>query len=305
MRAALLLCVTLAAAGCPRSAHPPADAGCVPGSRAKPAQVVFGGARPVTLSVPKAYDACVPAPLVVVLHGYGAGGTVEASYLGLDALVDGRGVLLAAPDGTRDQSGAAFWNPGTPSCCDFYGSGVDDVAYLSGLLHDIRAVYAVDASRIVIVGHSNGGFMAHRLGCLLSNDVTAVVSLAGTMEISPAPCPLARPVSVLQVHGDRDPTVLHDGGTGILGKSGPYASAPATVAWWAAQNGCQPTPAPGGPLDLDTSLDGAETGTLTFSGCAGDAGVALWTIRGGSHIPTIGTRFPSLVWRWLEAHRRP
>jgi polyhydroxybutyrate depolymerase len=243
--------------------------------------------------------------LVIVLHGYGASGLVEERYLGLDTLVDGRGVLVAAPDGTIDDAGAAFWNPGIAACCDFFGSPVDDVAYVSALIHEIRAVYTVDPSRIFVVGHSNGGFMAHRLACALSSELAAVVSLAGTMDETPAPCTLEAPVSVLQVHGDRDGTVLYDGGTRILGKSGPYASAPDAVRFWAKEDGCGATTTAGAPVDLETTLPGAETAVTTFDGCPQGTEVALWTIQGGSHIPTVGSRFPGLVWKWLDAHRRP
>lgn len=302
--AALVLSAALLGGACHTAPSTP-DAGCVPGSRGKPSQVVFGGDRPVTLSVPKAYDSSCPAPLVLVLHGYGASGLLEESYLGLDGLVDGRGVLLAAPDGTKDSSGSAFWNPGTASCCNFFGSSVDDVAWLTGLIREIRGVYAVDPGRIYVVGHSNGGFMAHRLACVASADIAAIVSLAGTMDQTPAPCTLSAPVSVLQVHGDADTTVLYDGGTAILGKSGPYASAPDSVRFWAGQDGCQLTQTQGAAFDLDSSLPGDETVPTSFDGCPPGVDVSLWTIQGGSHIPTVGARFPWLAWRWLDAHRRP
>lgn len=305
LRLSLLVVSTLGLVACATKTPSMADAGCVRGSRGKPSQAVFGGDRPVQLSVPRDYDSSCPAPLVVVLHGYGASGFLEQAYLGLQSLVDARGVVLAAPDGTKDSSGSQFWNPGTAACCNFFGSPVDDTAYLSGLITDIRNVYAIDPTRIFVVGHSNGGFMAHRLGCALSGEVAAIVSLAGTIDEVPAPCSLAAPVSVLQVHGDDDATVLYDGGTAILGKSGPYASAPATVAWWAAQNGCQATASAQDAVDLESTLAGAETAVTSFDGCPAGVDVSLWTIRGGSHIPTVANRFPALVWKWLDAHHRP
>ncbi len=295
----------LLTAGCPKPTEPVADAGCLAGGAGRPDQVVFGGNRPVKLLVPRAWDGACPVPLLLVLHGYGAAGSLEASYLGLTSLVDGRGVLLAAPDGTLDAQGSAFWNVGIEACCNFGGAPVDDLAYLRDLLAEIRGVYNVDPRRIYVVGHSNGGFMALRLGCELSPDIAAVVSLAGAVGTPRLACHPAAPVSVLQIHGDLDATVLYDGGTGILGKGGPYAGAVETVARWADDDGCQATRTEGAPIDLETTLPGAETTVSSHDGCPAGTDVTLWTIEGGGHIPAVGSRFPGLVWRWLEAHPRP
>jgi polyhydroxybutyrate depolymerase len=293
----------LALWSCTAPVPAPVDAGCGGGGR--PAQVVFGGARPVTISVPSTYDGACPAPLLLVLHGYGAAGVLEESYLGLTGLVEGKGALLVSPDGTLDAEGKAFWDVGIDACCNFNGSPVDDVSYLRELLEEIRAVYNVDPGRIFVVGHSNGGFMAHRLGCELSPTIAAVVSLAGNVSQQPIACRPAVPVSVLQIHGDQDGTVLYDGGTDILGKGGgAYAGALETAARWAGDDGCASTRTDAAAIDLDSMLAGAETAVTSFDGCPAGTGVTLWTIQGGSHVPAVGNKLPGLVWRWLEAHHR-
>lgn len=303
MKRAALAIPLLMLCSCASPAPAPVDAGCGGGGR--PAQVVFGGSRPVTLSVPSTYDGACPAPLILVLHGYGAAGVLEESYLGLTGLVEGRGVLLVSPDGTLDSDGKAFWNAGIDACCNFNGSPVDDLKYLGDLLAEIRGVYNVDPGRIFVVGHSNGGFMAHRLGCELSPTISAVVSLAGNVSQEPIACRPAVPVSVLQIHGDQDGTVLYDGGTNIVGKDGgAYAGALETTTRWADDDGCASTRTDGAPIDLDSMLPGAETAVTSFDGCPAGTDVTLWTIQGGGHIPAVGSRFPGLVWRWLEAHHR-
>jgi polyhydroxybutyrate depolymerase len=302
------LFLALLLAGCPPPPPPPpvVDAGCQPGGVARPDQIVFGGARPVTLQVPRAYDPACAAPLVVLLHGYGAAGILEEGYLGLGSLVDGRGVLLAAPDGTVDSSGSAFWNAANEACCNFSGSTVDDVKYLGDLITGIRAVYNVDPKRIFLVGHSNGGFMAHTLACELSDDIAAVVSLAGTVAVSSPACHPSAAVSVLQIHGDQDAIVFFDGGTNVVGKGGgPYAGALETTSRWASADGCQATFTAGMPFDLEAGLPGAETDVSTFDGCPAGTDVTLWTIRGGGHSPMFSGKFAGPVWRWLAAHPRP
>lgn len=270
-----------------------------------PLQIVFGGDRPVTISVPTGYDARRPAPLVLVLHGYGSSGKQHQDYFGLGGLVEAHGVILAAPDGTEDAQGNRFWDARTDACCNFTGHPVDDVKYLRALLEQIRAVYQVDPHRIFVVGHSNGGFMAHRLGCELSKEISAVVSLAGTASAKPSGCLARTPVSVLQIHGDQDVGVRLDGGSNILGKGGgAYAGAVEMTRRWARDDGCKRTRSAGAAIDLDSTLPGAETTVSSFDGCRAGSDVSLWTIQGAGHVPAVATNFADLVWRWLEAHPR-
>ena len=165
---------------------------------AGPRQVVFGKDRPVTLLVPRSY-AGKPTPLLLVLHGYGSSGPHHQEYLGLAKLVEAHGVLLASPDGTLDTAGDRFWNTGSAACCNFHGSAVDDLKYLRELLAEIRRVYDVDPKRVYVVGHSNGGVMAHRLGCELAGQVSAIVSLAGSMPVEEC-----HPAKVVRVSESQD-----------------------------------------------------------------------------------------------------
>src|SRR5690606_19654583 len=108
------------------------------------------------------YDPAAKAPLVVLLHGYGSSAVQQERYFNLTPESDRRGFLYAIPDGTTDRDGKRFWNA-TEACCDFYDSGVDDAAYLDRLLDTVTSAYSVDAARVYLVGHSNGGFMAYRM----------------------------------------------------------------------------------------------------------------------------------------------
>ena len=166
---ALAALPALAVAACRR---PPAAASVADGG---PASVV--AARPYLLTVPQG-DPKTPLPLVLVLHGYGSTGKRHDDAWGFSALGLREGFLVAAPDGTVDPRGNRFWNA-TDACCNFYGSTVDDVAYIRALLDDVAARTPVDPKRVFVVGHSNGGFFAHRLACDMPERIAAVVSLAG------------------------------------------------------------------------------------------------------------------------------
>jgi polyhydroxybutyrate depolymerase len=257
-------------------------------------------ARPYLYDTPSRVDPRTPAPLVILLHGYGVNGVTQKIYFGLGDLLDAQGAYLAYPDGTVDKMGKRFWNA-TDACCDFYGNGVDDVAYIDAIIDDMSAHFAIDPKRVFITGHSNGGYMAHRYACDRAARVAAIVALAGDDWLDASKCKPSEPVAVLQIHGTADSEVPYNGG-----QLDP--SARASVAGWAQKNGCvaSPTDTSQPPLDLDSNLAGAETTRERWSGCKPGGAAELWTITGGDHIPSfVHPNWENQVWGWFAAHPKP
>ena len=242
-------------------------------------------------------------PLVLLLHGYRASASIQEVYFKLAAESERRGFLYAMPDGTKDRRGNRFWNA-TDSCCDLFGSGVDDSAYLSEVLNAVKSAYTVDSRRVYLIGHSNGGFMAYRMACDHANEITAVVSLAGAMSSDARTCSPRRPVSVLEIHGTNDRTIRFAGGT-QAGHA--YPSVGTTVADWRRLDGCGDTPDTSArPKDLVSDLAGAETTVATYaSGCRGGTTVALWTIVAGAHVPALTARFAPAIIDYLYTRVSP
>lgn len=257
--------------------------------------------RPFRLHVPETYDPSGAAPLVVLLHGYTSSAAEQEEYFQLSAESDRRGFLYALPDGTVDIRDDRFWNA-TEACCDFYGSGVDDVAYLRQLIDAVSSAYTVDPARVYVVGHSNGGFMAHRLACEHADAITAIVSLAGMPPHDPSRCAPERPVSVLQIHGTDDDTIPYDGGAN---GSNPFPSVSTTLQRWRDLDGCTGEGTTLEPLDLDSGLSGSETTVTTYDGCRDGARVELWAIDGGGHVPGFGAGFAPAVVDFLYARTGP
>jgi polyhydroxybutyrate depolymerase len=267
-------------------------------------QAVIGGERPVTVVVPSSYDGS-PTPLVVLLHGYGASAVLQDIYFGLSALAESRGFVLALPDGTLDTSGRRFWNAGD-ACCDFGEAEVDDVGYLTSVLDELEASYAIDPKRVFFVGHSNGGFMSYRMACDLAGRVAAVASLAGAMPLEASACAPSEPVSVLQVHGTLDETVPYEGGElDVAGLVAIIPSAEESALAWVAHDGCSASPTVEAPLDFEAGLDGAETERRVYSPCEQTSEVALWTIDGGEHLPQLSPEAAPAMIDWLLAHPKP
>lgn len=250
-----------------------------------PRPKTFGGDRPVDLQVPDGFDASKHYPLVLILHGYSATGFLQQAYFNMMHLP---GAFVLAPDGLTDSMGHQFWNA-DPACCDFDHKNPDDVGYLGGLLDEVAAAWPVDPHQVLVIGHSNGGYMAYRLACDRADVITDITVLAGVA--ASTACAPQKPVDVLHLHGTLDDMV-------------PFADAAPSVAKWAGYDGCGQTRTAGAPLDLDVSLAGAETQTATADGCPAGVAVEFWTIQGAGHVPSFNASFEPSVWQWFTTHPR-
>jgi polyhydroxybutyrate depolymerase len=265
-------------------------------------QSVDLGRGAIDVTVPAGYDAAVPAPLIVQLHGYGSSGAGQLRYMGIGELADEYGFITIAPTGTREENGrqSPFWNASS-ACCNFQGSQIDDVGYLKSLIDEISSRWSVDPDRIYLVGHSNGGFMSYRMAYEHPETIAAIASLAGATEGGQRPPPAA-PVHVLQIHGTDDGVIEYTGG-GFGPEDSSYPSARFSVGQWAGYNGCD-TPGQAREMrDLDASLPGYETGVMVFeAGCSPGGSATLWTISDGGHSPMLSDTYAEQVVEWLLAH---
>lgn len=262
---------------------------------------VVSTVRAYSKFIPSSYSKGTSLPLVVLLHGYGATGAMQESYMKFESVAETNKFILVYPDGTVDSSGKQFWNA-TDACCDFFSAVADDV-YLLSILKEMESNYSVDPKRIYFVGHSNGGFMSYRMACKYPDRIAAIASLAGASFFKAADCGAKSSVSVLQVHGTKDGTILYDGGQ-ILGNSYPGAVASATQ--WATFNQCaQNAVTRSTKLDLEPNIAGDETSVMAWTNCQNSSEVELWTMESGAHIPTLRSTFASKIWEFFAAHPKP
>lgn len=138
-------------------------------------------------------------PAMIVLHPVRNGPENIAESTGFDRLADRDGVLVAYPRGVKRSFNAG-------ACCDAAAAlGVADVAFLVETVADLRKR---GASRISVVGFSNGGMMAYRFACERPDLVDTVGAMSATLEI-----PFCRgPIRALHLHGLNDTTVPFTGG---------------------------------------------------------------------------------------------
>lgn len=295
----LTICLLVACVACSEASSPGAPPDASPDAAPLPVDESLLAARPYSVTVPPSYDSTKPAPLLLLLHGYGPGddGDAVERYFGFEDPAKAHGMLYVHPNGLLDSQGNRFWYA-NDYCCDFEKKRPDDVAYLRTIIGDVARTYSVDRKRIYVVGLSAGGMMAHRFACEAADLVAAFVSLSGTLMKDASRCAPSEPVHAVEVHGDADDTVKYAGGRqfGV-----DYASAHDTVAQWSVHDGCK------GPLalaperyDLDTKLAGPETHVERYASC--DAAAELWTIEGGAHAPSLGDGWRTAVFDFLAAH---
>jgi phospholipase/carboxylesterase len=147
----------------------------------------IGGSRDGLLYVPTSYKPTVAAPLALLLHGAGH----EANELvdPMRALADDEGLVLVAPDsrgGTWDAIRGIFF---------------DDVNFIDNALDLAFSRVRIDASRVRIVGFSDGGSYALSLG-MINGDLFSRIAAFSPGFIIPGTA-TGKP-KVFITHGTRD-----------------------------------------------------------------------------------------------------
>ena len=221
-------------------------------------------------------------PLVVALHGFSEyPGYVYGYFQGVNSVDDNRHLLLT-PYGTENPDGYYFWN-GPPACCDFYNQNIDDVSYLSSLISTAIADHGADQNRVMLIGHSNGGFMSHRMACDAGNILHTIINFAGATYGDFNDCDLTGYPNIVNVHGTDDGTIGYNGGE-IWGE--PYASSPDGAVYWADRSGCDATSTQMGTMDLVDGDGNNETTQLQHLDCEQGNRVTHWRLSGIGHGPT-------------------
>ncbi|MFT7580074.1 MAG: polyhydroxybutyrate depolymerase [Myxococcota bacterium] len=244
----------------------------------------LGGDRPASVYLPVGYDAGESWPLVLLLHGYGASGAIQDGYLQFHQRATTAGFVVAVPEGTKDGTQKNFWNASPAWCCDFGNSGVDDQQYLLDVIAEAKTRFNVDADRVFLFGHSNGGFMSYTMACEHADVIAGIASLAGSGYRLANDCDPSEPVTIMQMHGTADSTIAYAGTTTFPG-------AVALTDRWTVYNGCGAEPHVSGTVDYDPAALGEETVKTTWTDCDNGSAVALWTMSFSGHIPIVNESF--------------
>ncbi len=181
--------------------------------------------------------------------------TVCTKTMGWDLLADANGFLLVCPISAYipgSPTGRFFWESyGTEI---YFPSIPDDSGFLRSLILAMEKPvssggYGVDPARTFAMGYSSGAMMAHRM-CMENADVLAACAVvSGTVYIGNAPVPPtpSQAVSILETHGDVDPTLVYCGGMIWPLPTVPKVPTPSMdvdLNYWLAADGLPPNASP-------------------------------------------------------------
>jgi polyhydroxybutyrate depolymerase len=231
--------------------------------------IMSGGVyRNYRIYVPAAYNGSTAWPLIFNIHGYTSNASQEQLYTNFGPIADTAHFLMVYPNATV-YNGQPTWNSG-------FGMPVDDIGFLSRLIDSLDLTYNIDLNRVYSCGMSNGGYMSHTLACALSDKITAVASVTGTMTpAQKASCNPGRAVPVMQIHGTNDGTVPFYGSA--------YSIAiDSVVKYWRVNNGCNPTALYNAVPNINTS-DGCTADHFVYNGGIMGSSVEFYRINGGGH----------------------
>jgi polyhydroxybutyrate depolymerase len=296
-----LLALTFSLLACARNVPAPADTTYT--------LTHDGIERTYILHIPSSYDDANPTPLVMSLHGGGGDAVNQRRVSGFNDLADEKGFIVVYPNGTgRLEDKILTWNGGT--CCGYAVTNqIDDVGFIRALIAELQSQYNIDPKRIYATGLSNGGIMSYRLACDAADIFAAIGPVAGTQNY--VRCEPSEPVSVIHFHGTDDTHLPYGGGSGDDSVAGVlFKSVDESMDFWLTFNLCNPMPTKETFDDIQHE---------TYSGCANEIEMELYTILGGKHAwpgsdgpawpggdePTQTISATEILWKFFASHPKP
>lgn len=204
---------------------------CMAGQYVEDSVKIDGHMRQLVMYLP---DGVQPnAPLVFVLHGYGAGIWRENPMV---AAADRHGFAVCIPQGLRDPEGEPSWNVGYAFQ---RGWKVDDVKALCRMARYVQKRYRLSRENVFLTGMSNGGEMCYLMAYSNQSTFKAVAPIAGlTMAWIYEQMEAPRPIPLMEIHGTEDRVSEWTGDMDNKGGWGAYLPVPLAIGYWVAKNRC-------------------------------------------------------------------
>jgi polyhydroxybutyrate depolymerase len=246
--------------------------------------------RSAKVHVPASYDPTQRTALVINLHGRTSNASQQAWLSHAIAKSDAEGFVVIHPEAWGSPTS---WNAGGGCCDPAAANNIDDAGFIRALLDEAESKLCIDDSRVYVMGLSNGGYLAHRIACELTDRIAAIGAVAGLLQLPS--CAPTRPMPVFLVHGTSDALVSYDW-------------VDETVDYWRVKNQC---------TTMATTYHNGAATCVTHGGCSGGGDVVLCTIADGGHqwpggeaVPFLGTKSDDLIatdalWNFFVAHPRP
>ena len=194
--------------------------------------------RTYTVVLPSNYYSSTKSfPVLIAMHGGGGSAKQMEDSYGLKEKAEEEKYIIVYPDGVQSDGilKVRTWNAGL--CCEYaMEKDIDDVGFLSQMIDKIHKNYKSNPKRVYATGMSNGGMMAYRLACEISNKIAAIAPVACTM-VTISECKPKFSMPVIQFHSILDKNVPYNGGIGIRGIN--YPAVEKGLATWGTLNNCK------------------------------------------------------------------
>ncbi len=191
---------------------------------------VDGDTRTFLVQLPKGYDASKTYPVVFFFHSIRGRDTSWVKNRGANDYVDKYQYIAIYGQGAN----GGYWNVGG----NYPLKPVNEPHFVEAMYKWLQSNTKVDAKKVFAVGTSNGAILIHYLA-VQTNIFTAVASISGSLYTNEMKSS-AKPVAMLQIHGEADKTVPYNGGYNQWGYT--FLSAENTAKEWAKVNGCDARP---------------------------------------------------------------
>lgn len=268
----LLFCFTVSLCACKKDDTLPVDTIF----RFSETTIVDGLERTYVLNLPPNYYEGNDFSLVIALHG-GAGSAEQfESTSKLTEKANSSNFIVIYPEGIQRTGLLKLqtWNAG--ACCgSAVENNVDDVKFISLLIDELVSKYNINSKKIYATGHSNGGMMAYRLACELSNKIAAIAPNGCTMVT--ATCNPVRPVPILHMHSELDTAIPYQGGLGSgVGTSGIELDAIETVLdSWSSKNTCA--------NEAEVLVENSDYTHTRWTNCSDNVSLEYYLTKDGGH----------------------
>jgi polyhydroxybutyrate depolymerase len=129
-----------------------------------------GLSRSFIYYAPASLDPNVPAPVVIIPHGFTMNAQQMFDITGYAELAEREGIIALFPDGQAGGLLAGPWNVGSPDCSSSLGvlplAQGDDQSFVNAMLRFAEADQCLDTEHVYMTGFSMGGYFANETACL-------------------------------------------------------------------------------------------------------------------------------------------
>jgi len=213
----------------------------IPGQTQEVSIAVGATTRYYRIYLPFSYSRIRKFPVILNFHGGGSNAQQHEEMTHMNEKADKEEFIIVYPQGTGliNSKKLGTWNAGENCCGVAQKKNINDILFVKELLKDLRKSFNIDNKRIYVTGFSNGAIFCYRLACELSNQIAAIASVAGHLDLSN--CMPFRSVPILDIKGLQDKCVLYEGGVcgGCLGKkTWPCPGADENLEYFSQLYGC-------------------------------------------------------------------